>query len=212
MVKVYIADFSRLPDPKDRKELMAPLNAERRLRIAKAANEKARRQCLGSALMLNAVLREHGLHPDDVKVNVYGKPEIEGLYFNLSHSGSLVACAVSDRPVGCDIERLREAPRKVSSRFFCDREKVYLETLGGMEFDKAFFRLWTMKESYVKMIGVGMRFPFHAFEVRIDENAEIYRDGMKQDCFVHEYEVPGYRLTVCAGESEFAEMEWKKLV
>ena len=212
MVKVYIEDFTRLPDPKDRKELMVSLNAERRLRIAKAASEKARRECLGSALMLNAVLGEHGFNPNDVKVNAYGKPEIEGLHFNLSHSGNFVVCAVSDHPVGCDIERLREAPRKVSNRFFSEHEKQWLESLGGVEFDHAFFRLWTMKESYVKMVGVGMRLPFHAFEIRMDESVSVYREGEKQQCFLQEYEVPGYRLTVCARESEFEELAWKRLI
>jgi len=203
MVEVYITNFSKLPDPKDRKQLMASLNPERRLRIAKAANEKARRQCLASALLLQLVLKEKGLDANQVRTNRFGKPEIDGIYFNISHSGDMVVCAVSEKPVGCDIERIREAPRKVSSRYFGEQEKLRLEKLQGFEFDCEFFRLWTMKESYVKMTGEGLRVPLGAFEIAEADSISIIREGKKQACNIKEYEVPGYRLTVCAEEEEF---------
>jgi 4'-phosphopantetheinyl transferase len=205
MVEVYVANFSALPDPKDRKELMATLNQERRLRIAKAANEKIRRQCLASALLLQSVLRSKGLDPNTVTVNRYGKPEIEGICFNISHSGNLVVCAVSDQPIGCDIEKLREAPRKVSDRFFCEREKKYLNQFEGMNFDREFFRLWTMKEAYVKLTGEGLRVPFSSFEMSMGEEIQITRSGERVACFIKEYAIPEYKLTVCATENEFAE-------
>jgi 4'-phosphopantetheinyl transferase len=205
MVEVYVANFSALPDPKDRKELMATLNQERRLRIAKAANEKIRRQCLASALLLQSVLRSKGLDPNTVTVNRYGKPEIEGICFNISHSGNLVVCAVSDQPIGCDIEKLREAPRKVSGRFFSEREKQYLNQYEGMKFDREFFRLWTMKEAYVKLTGEGLRVPFSSFEMSMGEEIQVTRLGERVACFIKEYAIPEYKLTVCATENEFAE-------
>ena len=53
-----------------------------------------------------------------------------------------------------------------------------------------FFRLWTMKESYVKMTGEGLRLPLNQFEIRFEERVKIYRDGKTCACFLKEYEIP----------------------
>lgn len=213
MVEIYITNFSTLPDPKDRKELMATLDPKRRLRIAEAASPKARRQCLASSLLLQKVLQEKGIDYRLVNTNRLGKPEVPGIFFNLSHSENLVVCAVSDREVGCDIEKLREAPRKVSVRFFSPQERGLLASVSGAAFDDAFFRLWTMKESYVKMTGEGLRVSMQSCEVVNDEESRyrICRDGKLQDCYVREYEIPGYCLSVCAEETSFGEVQWIRL-
>ena len=68
-----------------------------------------------------------------------------------------------------------------------------------------FFRLWTMKESYLKMTGEGISFPLNRIEFKLGEPIGVYRDGEKCDCHVREYEIPGYKVSVCAEEDEFAE-------
>ena len=65
------------------------------------------------------------------------RPEI---CFNLSHSHGAAACALHDKPVGVDIEKLRPAPRRLAA---------------GMD-DEAFFRLWTAREATIKRAGQGV--------------------------------------------------------
>ena len=50
-----------------------------------------------------------------LRTNENGKPIVEGICFNLSHSGDYVICAVSERPVGCDIEQIKEENRVIIS-------------------------------------------------------------------------------------------------
>ena len=42
--------------------------------------------------------------------NRYGKPFLKGnyrLYFNVSHYGNWIVCAIDDEPIGIDIEKIR---------------------------------------------------------------------------------------------------------
>lgn len=77
-------------------------------------------------------------------------PEI---FFNLSHSGTMAACCVADRPVGIDIEGGRPCRLKVAQRFFSERERAWVEEA---ETEHRFFRLWTLKEAYAKADGAGI--------------------------------------------------------
>lgn len=73
------------------------------------------------------------------------------LYLNLSHSGTLLAAAVSSRPVGVDIERVR--PRNVvtqADRVFCAGEARALDALQDAARLERFFQLWTLKEAACK--------------------------------------------------------------
>lgn len=206
MTCLYIADISTLPDPKVRPKIMDTLSPERKQRIARCTQEQARRQRLGAGLLLQQVFHNHEVKSGALRLGKYGKPEIEGLNFNLSHSGNIVACAVSKETVGCDVEKLREAPPKIGDRFFCEREKQYLRMLAGQQYDREFFRLWTIKESYLKMTGEGLSFPMRRLEIDLKDSVKIIRDGILQPCFVREYIVSGYQVSVCSKEDEFAEM------
>ena len=85
-----------------------------------------------------------------------GKPFIEGredIFVSLSHSKGAVMCAVSDKEVGVDIELCTKRRKSVESRVFTEREISLLNS--AEDEDKAFFTLWTLKESYLKAIGTG---------------------------------------------------------
>lgn len=81
---------------------------------------------------------------------------------NISHSGGLVALALSDVPVGVDVERKRSVKQKVSEKAFTERERQYLEKKG--DDTMSFLQLWTLKESYGKAGGVGIGYPLKDVE------------------------------------------------
>ncbi len=86
-----------------------------------------------------------------------GKPYLNdsSLQFNLSHSGDFAACAVSEFPVGIDIEVLRPVRPELSKKVCAKEEHVYIHPHG--QFDSVrFLRLWTAKEAFLKQRGEGI--------------------------------------------------------
>ena len=88
---------------------------------------------------------------------------MDGLFFNVSHAGDYVVGVLSDCEVGCDIEKNANAPLEVAEHYFYHSELAYIKAAKNK--DKAFFTLWTLKESYMKMTGRGMSLPLDSFEV-----------------------------------------------
>ena len=93
-----------------------------------------------------------------------GKPyfkSVPGVHFNLSHSGDYLACAFSDSEVGLDLQEDREphtSALRIAKRFFTEEEyKALLACSDHGAQLTLFYRLWTIKEAYLKYIGCGLR-------------------------------------------------------
>lgn len=188
MIDFYTADVSVLADPdlfSSRLDRLPPCLSERREKIRQIKSEAAARSSLGAGILLALALNRAGV-PDDAVLTVgpCGKPELEGqgsVYFNLSHSGDRAVCAVSDRPIGVDVERIATGHLQVARRFFCPSEYDIVAYGTASDTHTAesaqanrFYRLWTLKESYVKAFGQGFAIPMNSFCVGIDRNDRAY--------------------------------------
>lgn len=204
MVYLYAADIRNLPDPQKTPEVLNHIYGERKKQILKYRKEDDRKRCLGAGLLLEKILPYYGASPENITAGANGKPGTEGISFNISHSGHFVICAVGKKAVGCDIERIDEEPEGVAERFFHQNEIHYLATLEMEKRNEMFFRLWTLKESYIKMTGDGLHLPINSFEILLDgEKIQIRRGGKILPCHIREYTIPGYKISVCAEEREF---------
>ena len=204
MVHVYGMCVEGLPDPKEHPELMKDFSLERKEKTLRYLQAKDRRQSLGAGLLLNRVLQRHGFCMDDMIFGEHGKPEISGLCFNMSHSHDYVICVVSDKAVGCDIEKVGKLREKMAERYFTDKEAAFLNAFKEEEKTDVFYRIWTMKESYVKMTGEGIQLGFKRCEFQMDDSVNVYRDGALCDCFIKEYPLDGYKVAICAQENTFS--------
>lgn len=87
----------------------------------------------------------------------HGKPYFKNsdICFNVSHCRGLVVCAVARGvEVGVDAENIRPYRANVAERIFCEAEKATLEMADNK--DEFFFKVWTFKESVVKLGGEGL--------------------------------------------------------
>lgn len=206
MVHVYIANVMHLSDPQGCPALLEGLPEERKKKILRLRRERDRKQSLGAGLLLKQVMKRHGIDDAEITYGIHGKPEIKGIHFNLSHSHDYVVCAVGNKAVGCDIEKIEKIRERVAERFFTKNEVLYLNSFEDELKVQEFYRIWTMKESYLKMTGEGMSLPLERLEFAFDDEVKVYRDKLRCSCFIKEYELLGYKLTVCSEDEEFDEM------
>lgn len=149
-------------------------------RIGKFLQEKDRLVCLVSRVLLRLALSWYFpcTCPSAWRFskNTHGKPflncdQFPGLEFNLSHSGDIVLCAFTKAgALGVDIETTTSMHDVdgLMARFFAAEEKAFFNTLDSLEKQPLFFRLWTIKESYVKALGAGMQIPFDGFSIQME--------------------------------------------
>lgn len=205
MVYLYAIDIRALPDPKENPAVLHHINSSRRKKVMKYLLADDRKRCLGAGILLARILPLYGGSPEKITYGAEGKPQVENVHFNLSHSGNLVICAVGERAVGCDIEKTGQEPQEVAKRFFHRNEAEYLQKFQGQERNEVFFRLWTWKESYIKMTGEGMQLPLQDFEILPEgERIQVRRGDKILPCHMMEYDIPEYKVSVCAEEEEFA--------
>lgn len=113
-----------------------------------------------------------------IEKNKYGKPCFtdNSLHFNISHSKAMGAIVVDDKSCGIDIEFIRDAKMSVANRFFTKEETDWIFRSKDEEQQKnRFFRIWTGKESYTKMLGCGLTKPMNTFSVLDEEIASKLR-------------------------------------
>lgn len=113
-------------------------------------------------------------------------PDFPDLRFNLSHSGPLALCALSDKPVGCDIEGVRPRSPRLPRYALSDGEFQWFQNRGANWAD--FYTLWTLKEARVKCTGQGLRVPPREIAVPLLEPGE-------------ETDFEGFHFTALAGDS-----------
>jgi 4'-phosphopantetheinyl transferase len=98
-----------------------------------------------------------------------GKPSLTTgeLEFNVSHSGSHVAVAISGGgAVGVDIEAVRKTSDIIhlAERFFSPHEAEIVRTAPDEERAARFFAYWTAKESVIKAVGGGLSLDLRSFQ------------------------------------------------
>ncbi len=102
----------------------------------------------------------------------HGKPSLAGgPAFNLSHSGPWCVLAVGDVPdIGVDVEAHRPSRRfsGLARQCFAPSERRAFEALAEAEQADHFYRLWTLKESFIKAAGKGLSMPLRQFAFDCD--------------------------------------------
>ncbi len=195
-MRIFCAGTEGLPDPAESAPLLFELSEERRERALRAVTLRARKTALASGLLLGRVLALYGRSERELGYGQHGKPLCDGLWLSLSHSGERVALAVSEQEsVGCDLERVRAVPER-ASRAFLPAERELLGRLSGRERERAFFRLWTAKESILKRTGEGLR-GLRSAGV-LGANGELLAG-----CRLGTYESGDYVLSVCTEGEDF---------
>lgn len=161
---LYFWDAEESPDypPTEEQLSLFPAYYEKRYRNAK--KEKVRQQAAGSATLLAMHLGVTS--DDDLERDSHGRLSLQDNYrhISLSHTGSVSVLAVSDRPVGVDLETIRDVPEAIAGRFFPPTFQTELAAASHLKRAELFFLLWTRLEAALKADGRGLNAPRSEFE------------------------------------------------
>lgn len=174
---IYIRKIDREYISNNYESLLEKLHADRRTKTARYNNREAAVTSVAAGLLLEEIVeKELKLLPVDIQISEgkSGKPYIcgyEDFNYNLSHSGDYVVMAYGDIPVGIDIEHIhKDGMRKndiaVAKRCFTVDEYSYI-TGAYQNAPDRFCMIWTMKESYLKLMGTGISVPLNSFEIDV---------------------------------------------
>ena len=195
MTEVYIFKFDTVPMPENAPEL---LPRWRRRRFERLRYAPARDESLAAGLLWRYVMERHGVDPEEpVRFLQAGKPVFarrKDLYFSLSHSRPYAMCAVSDHPVGADVQKIKPVHMSIARRLHF-RERDWLAAQPTSEQTRSFFRIWARKEAWVKAVSR-------------DELLSLAQEDVTRD-------IPGWHFTeyvpgqehlaaVCAREGDIA--------
>ena len=143
---------------------------------------------------------------DSLRFGPHGKPYLEnGPHFSLSHTKGLVLCAVEEWNTGADGEYLRSFSPRLRERVFTPEERE--EALSSSSPDRAFTTLWTLKESYMKLTGLGLAQGAETLRFRLEGGQPFLEGGQPflegGEAFFRTAVWEGYSISQC-GEQPFA--------
>lgn len=133
-------------------------------------------------------------------------PALPQLHVSVSHSGEYFVCALSDSPVGVDLQQHSRQESgcarlwKIARRYFHPTEQRFMIPNPA----ERFFTLWTARESYVKFTGKGISKDFSQLCV-IPQQPALWPEStpalwQAQGVWFRQSPcLPGHTLCLCTG-------------
>ncbi len=178
MLNVYIDkiskyDFSSKVYPKERLSEILACKSEK-VRNQKYASWKLLEYALKTSFNLN-------LNELNFTKTEKGKWECDKAHFSISHTDNLVCVAVSDSPIGVDVEKVRKINLVIKSKILAKEELETYSLIKKEDKLDYLFCVWTGKESVYKFSSqtpfIFTKFNLSSYPVKTDKitiNCEDY--------------------------------------
>lgn len=202
LVELFAANIHQIAP--HAQELISLLHPERQARVRAFGDSRSALLTLAAGLLLYAAFGEQ-TRSAHLERGMRGKPRLaDRAPFNITHAGDFAVLALSEQTVGVDLERFRPIDwQRISARFFHPEEQAYLSH--SLEPEKDFFRIWTLKESYLKAEGTGFSVSPASFAVLPQEEHTAVFFGATDYRFTRLNAFPDYCLSVCSLEDAVAD-------
>jgi len=186
-VRVYLCDLSQCDTQllKQHRALLSPGEQQKNATLGHEALRNRDAHCRGLLRRHLADLLNSPAQQIRLETSSNGKPQLaedeRTLHFNLSHSGSYAAIGFSlTASIGIDLEQVRRDrdALRLARRFFSPEESTAIGLASERHRLASFYRLWTLKEAYLKACGLGIFSGLEAprFNVEESEYQEIQKE------------------------------------
>lgn len=139
------------------------------------AQKRGRSYTLIRSQLKREIASRRQMQPEQIilSYNSHGKPQWQppqgqaSLHFNLSHSADLLLIALSEQPLGIDVERIRERPfDRIAHRIMSVDNYQYFIEQGSRAHD--FYAYWCAMEAIIKLRGISI-WNSEALALRFDD-------------------------------------------
>lgn len=218
-MKIYAVKILEITE-QELDNLCLLISLEKKSKIEKFINKEDKiRTLIGEMLIRYVIVNEFKIKNSQISFdkNIYGKPYLKGypkINFNISHSNNFVVCIIDDKPIGIDVEKVKQIGYKdIAKNFFTTSEYNYiikpsLEIKQNLEKElNKFYEIWTLKESYIKCKGKGLSILLNSFSIDKDKNERIKiicNDECNKFVFKVFYGVVGYKIAICSLNKEIS--------
>ncbi|TYQ14629.1 UNVERIFIED_CONTAM: 4'-phosphopantetheinyl transferase [Acetivibrio alkalicellulosi] len=211
MLEIYAVELKNEIDKHLFEQVLNYIPENKKTRIKRFLKfEDSVRSLIAEVIIRKIIIAKLKIKNSDIlfEAGEYGKPYLKDFpdfHYNISHSGQWVLCAISNMPVGIDVEIVKEMDLRIAERFFSEAETKDLLMKKENERLEYFFDLWTLKESYIKADGRGLHIPLNSFSFKIENEKITFntQNELKQ-CFFKRYKIDNhYKLSVCSLASKF---------
>lgn len=193
MTEVFFTKTDALSDEWLFSKVYQMLCEKRKQKANRLVLREAKERSLAAGFLLFKALERRGLS-DSAVIYDGGKPSVArgNVHFNLSHSGERAMCVISENEVSCDCQKIGLYNKNLAKKYFFEREITAIER--AEDKGAEFCRIWTLKESLLKLDGKGI------------SGLKCADTAADNDCFFKEYELSdGYKYTVCSRFDDFPE-------
>ncbi len=197
MLKIYAINKKLYSADKLLKDYENCLSKEKMIKLQSYKDSNSMLSSLLGELLAKVAINKN-FNIDINKINFgkikNGKPVIlnfDNIYFNISHSENQVICGISNSVIGIDIEHLDRKIniKALSKRFFSVEEEIYIKN----SFD--FLKIWTLKEAYLKAVGIGISGGLKNFTVPLNKNNKMSSNN--KDWYFDSIKYDNYIISVC---------------
>lgn len=158
------------------------LNAEEQERYHRIRHQDTQTQHLIARILLRKKLAEiTQIAPENLcfNRNEFGRPSLANceseIDFNVSHTQGVVIAAITNcGKVGVDIEIKKRKNHfiDIAEHYFHAKEVLALKDTNADQIE-LFFKIWTLKEAYVKALGVGLQKSLSSFYFEVNNLSKI---------------------------------------
>ena len=168
---IYLEDISIIDSEHKFNAYFEKLPKYRQDKVLAIKNKKDKYLSLLAGKLLCGGLKVLGFsnYIDQIEVDENGKPYIPGnpIYFSISHSGTKAMVVFSDSIVGCDVQLMKKESLSLADKYFTEEEQKEIKASDNEV--EAFYKLWTLKECFMKATGKGLTLPLKTIDTKDSE-------------------------------------------
>jgi len=209
LYNIFYYDINKLTDEIYFKELESSDYFRKKEILKKSDINDRKRSIAGDLLTKKYLSKIYGIPKEkiEIKKGEHGKPYVLNLpaHFSVSHSGNYVVVAISDRPIGVDLEIVDDFSAILAKKLFNEDELKYISEIGSSKkkalMQQRFYEIWTAKEAYLKYLGYGISHGINSLSFSLN-NSKLLPD--KKDITLHyDYSIPSAIIAIVTDKQDF---------